>query len=45
MYEKIKYFYDRGYWKAEQVLHAVSKNVITQRQADNILKGRTDAEM
>lgn len=45
MYEKIKFFYDKGYWMAEQVHHAVGKGVITSVQAEKILKGEADAEM
>ncbi len=45
MYEKIKFFYDKGYWKAEQVYHAVDKGVISQQQAEDILKGEADAEV
>ncbi len=45
MYEKIKYFYDKGYWKAEQVNDAVEKSVITQQQAEDIMKGEADAEV
>ena len=41
MYEKIKAFYDKGYWHAEQVQHAVTKGVITPQQAEQILKGET----
>lgn len=45
MYEKIKYFYDKDYWKAEQIYHAVAKGVISQQQAEDILKGETNAEV
>lgn len=45
MYEKIKYFYDRGYWQEDQLQHAVAKGVITLDQAQQILKGGEDAEM
>ncbi|MBQ8604364.1 MAG: XkdX family protein [Oscillospiraceae bacterium] len=45
MYEKIKYFYDKGYWQDQQVQHAVAKGVITRDQMDEIMKGGTDAEV
>ncbi|MBR5521122.1 MAG: XkdX family protein [Oscillospiraceae bacterium] len=45
MHEKIKVFYEKGYWTEVQVSHAVAKGVISVRQAGEILKGGTDAEM
>ena len=39
MFEKIKRFYLKGYWTAEMVQNAVAKGLITQTQADEILKG------
>ena len=37
MYEKIKKWYKQGLWTAEMVQNAVSKGVITQEQADEIM--------
>lgn len=37
MYEKIKKWYEQGLWKADQVLQAVEKGVLTQEQCQAIL--------
>lgn len=38
MFEKIKKWYRQGLWTDEMVLKAVEKGVITQKQADEIMK-------
>ena len=38
MFEKIKKFYELGLWTDEMVIMAVAKSVITQAQANEILK-------
>lgn len=38
MFEKIKKWYLQGLWDATQVAKAVAKDVLTQKQADEILK-------
>lgn len=38
MYEKIKLWYKQDLWTDEMVLQAVEKGVITQEQADEIMK-------
>jgi len=39
MYEKIKKWYEMGLWNEEKVLQAVEKDIITKKQAEEILKG------
>ena len=39
MYEKIKKWYEQGLWSAGMVQDAVSKGVLTQKQARQILEG------
>ena len=39
MYEKIKKWYEQKLWTAENVQKAAEKAVITQQQAEEILKG------
>lgn len=38
MYEKIKKWYEQKLWTVEMVQNAVTKGVLTQEQADEILK-------
>ena len=38
MYEKIKKWYEMGFWTDKHVEDAVEKGVITRDQADEILK-------
>ena len=38
MYEKIKTWYQQGLWNAEMVRNAVTKNIISEDQANEILK-------
>lgn len=38
MYNKIKKWYEMGLWTEAMVLQAVEKGIITQAQADEILK-------
>ncbi len=38
-YETIKRFFDKGLWDERKVQQAVEKGLITQEQADEILKG------
>ena len=38
MIDKIKFWYTSGLWSIEMVNKAVSKGVITQSQADEIIK-------
>ena len=40
MYEKIKLWYNLDLWTAEMVQQAADKGVITQEQADEILKSK-----
>lgn len=37
MFERIKRWYDFGLWSARMVQNAVTKGVLTQEQADEIL--------
>jgi uncharacterized XkdX family phage protein len=39
MYEKIKKWYKQGLWTAEMVMNAVTKGIITEEQAKEILEG------
>ena len=36
-YEKIKYYYEAGFWTAQMVYNAAKKGVITQEEADEIV--------
>lgn len=36
-YEKIKYYYEAGFWTEQMVYNAVKKGVITQEEADEIV--------
>lgn len=38
MYEKILKWYEKGLWNAEMVQNAVTKGVLTQEQANEIVK-------
>ena len=38
-YEKIKYYYEAGFWTAQMVYNAAKKGVITQEEADMIVNG------
>lgn len=35
-YEKIKYYYESGFWSAEQVRKMVEKGIITEEQFEEI---------
>ena len=37
MFEKIKMFYDKGLWTAEQVYQAVEKGLITEEEYKEIV--------
>ena len=37
MFEKIKMFYDKGLWTAEQVYQAVEKGLITEEEYNEIV--------
>ena len=37
MFEKIKMFYDKGLWTAEQVYQAVEKGLITEEEYEEIV--------
>lgn len=37
MFEKIKFFYDKGLWTAEQVREAVVKGLITEEEYHEIV--------
>lgn len=39
MYEKIKLWHKKGWWKAEMVSQAVAKGLITEAQAKAIVEG------
>lgn len=39
MFEKIKRWYKQGLWTETMVLNAVSKGVLTEEQANEILRG------
>lgn len=39
MFEKIKYFYEKGLWTAEQVHLAVEKGIITEDEYELIVHG------
>ena len=39
MYEKIKKWYAQGLWTNEMIHNAVSKGVLSQKQAEKILEG------
>ena len=39
MFEKIKRWYKQGLWTETMVLNAVSKGVLTEEQANKILRG------
>ena len=39
MYEKIKKWYRQGLWTAQKVNDAVTKGIITNEAAEEILKG------
>lgn len=38
MFEKIKHFYEKGLWTAEQVHQAVEKGLITEEEYKEIVK-------
>lgn len=40
MYKRIKKFYKLGLWTEEMVNNAVSKGVITQEEAENIINNK-----
>jgi hypothetical protein len=42
MKEKILKWYKQSLWTKEMVLNAVSKNVLTKEEADEILKGGSE---
>lgn len=42
MYEKIKKWYEMGLWTIEMVNKAVKKGVITEEQAEEILKEKAN---
>lgn len=35
---KIKYYYDNGFWTKERVKNMVTKKIITKKQCDEILQ-------
>lgn len=39
MYEKIKGWYEKGWWTAEMVMQAVDKGLITLEEAEEIIGG------
>ena len=39
MYNKIKKWYEQGLWTEAMVKNAVAKGVLTEEQANDILKG------
>ena len=39
MYEKIKYWHEKGWWTDSMVAQAVSKGLITEGQYKEIVKG------
>jgi hypothetical protein len=39
MFEKIKRWYKQGLWTENMVNNAVSKGVLTEKQAEEILRG------
>lgn len=43
MFEKIKYWYDKGLWTVAMLQNAVRKGVLTQEQYDEIVGGGDDA--
>lgn len=40
-YEKIKTYYNLGYWTEKMVQNAVKKGVITEEEAEEILRNLT----
>ena len=44
MFEKIKKWYKQGLWTDEMVRHAVSKGVITEEEAAQILDEENEAK-
>lgn len=39
MYEKIKYWHEKGWWTAAMVAQAVAKGLITEEQYKSIVEG------
>lgn len=39
MYEKIKYWHEKGWWTAEMVAQAAAKGLITEAQYKAIVEG------
>lgn len=44
MYDRIKKWYKQGLWTDEMVRHAVSKGVITEEEAAQILEEENEAK-